>query len=354
MGRAGREALALTAAPVYGARPSNPVTAVLFSAPPKAVATTDPIVRVANLSKIYASGFKALDAVDLEIRRGEIFALLGPNGAGKTTLMKILSTLLTIDSGKVQVGGLDVTTQGREVKRLIGYLPDQPGVYQDMSVREFLEFFADAFELKGDHHRTAVDHALEWSGLGARSDSPVEDLSFGMKQRLALAKTLLHDPKVLLLDEPATGLDPMARLELRRQLKELQAQGVTILISSHILSDLEDICTRIALIGGGRNAADAEGHSVIQLRTPQAPSRIYEIKLLGDGTTAVGVANSIPGVRVVESGTGRLAVEISGADEQVAAVLRALVLAGVNVLGFEQRAVGLEERYRLAFQEKRP
>jgi ABC-2 type transport system ATP-binding protein len=297
---------------------------------------------------------QALDGFSLHVGAGELFGLVGPNGAGKTTLMKLLSTLLPVDSGTAHVGGLDVTTQGREVKRLIGYLPDQPGVYQDMTVREFLEFFADAFQLKGARHRAAVDYALDWSGLGERRGSPVEQLSFGMKQRLVLAKTLLHDPKVLLLDEPATGLDPMARLELRKQLKELQAKGVTILISSHILSDLEDICTQIALIGGGRNAAGADGQSVIQLHAPQAPVRIYEVKLLGDGAPAVQIVNSTAGMRMVESGVGRLVVEIGGADEQVAALLRALVLAGVNVLNFDQRAVGLEERYRLAFQEKRP
>jgi ABC-2 type transport system ATP-binding protein len=297
---------------------------------------------------------QALVGFTLHVGTGELFGLVGPNGAGKTTLMKILSTLLPIDSGTAQIGGLDVTTQGREVRRLIGYLPDQPGVYQDMSVREFLEFFADAFHLKGTHHRAAVGRALERSGLDERSNSPVEQLSFGMKQRLVLAKTLLHDPKVLLLDEPATGLDPMARLELRKQLKELQAQGVTILISSHILSDLEDVCTQIALIGEGRNAADAEGHSVIQLRAPSAPARIYEIEVLGDNAAAVNIVNSTVGARLLESSASRLVVEISGTDNQVAALLSALVFGGVNVLRFDHRALGLEERYRLAFQERRP
>jgi ABC-2 type transport system ATP-binding protein len=296
----------------------------------------------------------ALSGFTLHVGAGELFGLVGPNGAGKTTLMKILSTLLPIDSGTAQIGGLDVTTQGREVKRLVGYLPDQPGVYQDMSVREFLEFFADAFRLTGSRHRAAVDRALEWSGLNDRSRNPVEQLSFGMKQRLVLAKTLLHDPKVLLLDEPATGLDPMARLELRAQLKQLQAQGVTILISSHILSDLEDICTQIALIGEGRNATDFDGHSVIQLHAPQAPVRIYEIELLGDSAAAVNIVNSIAGTRLLESSASRLAVEIGGTDEQVAALLRALVFGGVNVLRFDHRALGLEERYRLAFEERRP
>jgi ABC-2 type transport system ATP-binding protein len=296
----------------------------------------------------------ALDGFTLHVGAGELFGLVGPNGAGKTTLMKVLSTLLPMDSGTAQIRGLNVNTQAREVKRLIGYLPDQPGVYQDMSVREFLDFFADAFQLTGARHRAAVDRAMERSGLADRSHISVEQLSFGMKQRLVLAKTLLHDPKVLLLDEPSTGLDPLARIELREQLKRLQAEGITILISSHILSDLEDICTQIALIGAGRNATDAEGHSVLQLRAPHPPVRIYEIELLGDNAPAVTIVNSVAGARTLESSADRLVVEMTGADEQAAALLRALVVGGVNVLRFDHRALGLEERYRLVFREKRP
>jgi ABC-2 type transport system ATP-binding protein len=299
-------------------------------------------------------GRRALDEFTLHVGAGELFGLVGPNGAGKTTLMKVLSTLLPMDSGSAQIGGLEVNTHAREVKRVIGYLPDQPGVYQDMSVREFLEFFADAFQLTGVRQRAAVDRALERSGLADRSGNPVEQLSFGMKQRLVLAKTLLHDPKVLLLDEPATGLDPLARIELREELKGLQSEGMTILISSHILSDLEDICTQIALIGAGRNATDADGHSILQLRAPQAPVRIYEIKLLRDSTSAAAIVNSVAGARTLESRAGRLVVEIMGADEQVAALLRTLVMGGVGIVGFDHRALDLEERYRMVFRERRP
>jgi ABC-2 type transport system ATP-binding protein len=311
------------------------------------------MIDVEQLTKTF-NGTRALDNFTLHVGAGELFGLVGPNGAGKTTLMKVLSTLLPMDSGKAQIGGLNVNQQAREVKRLTGYLPDQPGVYQDMSVREFLEFFADAFQLTGARHRAAVDRALERSGLADRRETSVEQLSFGMKQRLVLAKTLLHDPKVLLLDEPATGLDPLARIELREQLKRLQAEGITILISSHILSDLEDICTQIALIGAGRNATDAEGHSVLQLHAPQAPARIYEIELLGDSAAAVAIAKSVAGTRVLESSSDRFVVEITGADEQAAALLRTLVMGGVNVLRFDHRALDLEERYRMVFREKRP
>jgi ABC-2 type transport system ATP-binding protein len=295
----------------------------------------------------------ALDGFSLHVESGELFGLVGPNGAGKTTLMKVLSTLLPAESGSARIFGVEVASGSREVKRLIGYMPDQAGVYQDMSVREFLEFFADAFHMTGTRHRAAVDRALERSGLIGRSHDSVEELSFGMKQRLLLARTLLHDPKVLLLDEPATGLDPIARIELRERLKQLQAEGITILISSHILSDLEDICTRIALIDKGRNATDAEGQSVIQLRAPQLALRIYEIEVLADGAAAANVVTAVSGTRLLESGSGFLVVEIVGAEEQAAALLRTLVMAGVRVVRFDHRIVGLEERYRLAFREGR-
>jgi ABC-2 type transport system ATP-binding protein len=311
------------------------------------------MIDVEQLRKSF-DGTRALDGFTLHVGKGELFGLVGPNGAGKTTLMKVLSTLLPMDSGTAEIGGLEVKTHAREVKRMIGYLPDQPGVYQDMSVREFLEFFADAFHVTGARQRTAVDRALERSGLADRSGNTVEQLSFGMKQRLVLAKTLLHDPKVLLLDEPATGLDPLARIELREQLKQLQAEGMTILISSHILSDLEDICTQIALIGAGRNATDADGHSILQLRAPQAPGRIYEIEVLGDSVPAAAIVNSVAGARTLESSAGRLVVEITGADEQAAALLRTLVVGGVNILRFDHRALDLEERYRMVFRERRP
>lgn len=300
------------------------------------------------------NGTHALAGFSIRVETGELFGLVGPNGAGKTTLMKILSTLLQTDEGTVQIGSLDVATQPREIKRIVGYMPDQPGVYQDMSVREFLEFFADAFHIGGARRRGAVDRALERCGLADRARDSVEQLSFGMKQRLVLAKTLLHEPKVLLLDEPATGLDPMARIDLRAQLKQLQAEGITILISSHILSDLEDICTRIALIGGGRNATDAEGHNVIQLRVPELRGRTYEIEFIGDAAPAIAAVNTVEGARLVESGNGRVVVEMKGGDVEAASLLRALVVGGVNVVRFDHRVPGLEERYRLAFGEKRP
>ena len=201
------------------------------------------MIEVNDLRKSY-NGSRGLDGFNLKVDKGELFGLVGPNGAGKTTLMKILASLLVPDSGVAQVAGMSVQHNRDAVKTLIGYMPDQPGLYQDMRLREFLQFFADAFHVSKHRQPTTIDSALTRARLRERSDAYVEELSFGMKQRLVLAKTLLHEPKLLLLDEPATGLDPIARLDLRRELQQLNVEGVTILISSHILSDLEDICTR--------------------------------------------------------------------------------------------------------------
>jgi ABC-2 type transport system ATP-binding protein len=243
------------------------------------------MIEIEQLRKSYR-GARALDGFELRVREGELFGLVGPNGAGKTTLMKILATLVRPDSGQARVGGFDVVGTPRSVKKIIGYMPDQPGLYQDMRVREYLEFFADAFRLENHQRTPAVDRALDRSHLAGRSQDFVEQLSFGMKQRLLLAKTLLHEPRVLLLDEPATGLDPMARIDLRVQLKQLNAEGVTILVSSHILSDLEDICDHVALIDGGRNAHDAAGHSVIEVPKAETRAFLYEVEILGDVNVA--------------------------------------------------------------------
>src|SRR5215471_18222084 len=216
------------------------------------------MIDVEELHKTYRGG-RGLHGFSFRLESNELVGLVGPNGAGKTTLIKILATLILANSGKARVGGHDVAGDARAVRGVVGYLPDIAGIYQDLRVREFLEFFADAFQLKEPKRSAAIQRALELSGLQDRTDEYVENLSLGWKQRLLLAKTLLHEPKVLLLDEPATGLDPLARISLREQLKRLHSEGVAILISSHILSDLEDMCTRILFIADGKNVAEPAG-----------------------------------------------------------------------------------------------
>ena len=305
------------------------------------------MIEVDQLVKTY-NGTAALQGFRLKVAKGELFGLVGPNGAGKTTLIKVLATLLQPSAGTVRIAGLDVRYNRAAVKQIVGYMPDQPGLYQDMRLREFLQFFADAFHVSRESQKGAIDRALERAELQDRQEAYVEELSFGLKQRLLLAKTLLHGPKLLLLDEPATGLDPIARLDLRRQLKELNAEGVTILISSHILADLEDICTRVALISEGKNAAKADGHDVIELAQPVS-SRVYEIEVAGRSDAVRDIVQSMPGTTFVSAEGSLVVVELSGGNAQAEALLRKLVKEGIDVVRFDYSFAILEQRYQKAF-----
>jgi ABC-2 type transport system ATP-binding protein len=309
------------------------------------------MIEVEQLRKVY-DGKAALDGFSLNVAPGELFGLVGPNGAGKTTLIKILSTFLPATSGIARVAGMDVRRDRDEVKQVVGYMPDQPGLYQEMRILEYLQFFADAFHIPKATQAVRIHEALFRAGLSERKQTFVEELSFGLKQRLLLAKTLLHQPKVLLLDEPATGLDPIARLDLRKQLKQLNAEGVTILISSHILNDLEDICSRVALISGGKNIADSNGQQVIQLTQPNDAKRVYEMEFLGSPESAVQAAKSIANVRVVQVDGSRLLLELPTEHDEVAAILSRLIASGVKVFKFSQRSGSLEESYKQVFGAK--
>ncbi len=306
------------------------------------------MIEVTALQKNY-NGVRGLAGFDLHVEAGELFGLVGPNGAGKSSLIKILATLLPSSGGSARIAGHDVARDPMAIRKVMGYLPDVPGLYSEMRVGEFLEFFADAFHLKGAARKTATEQALERSGLAARREALVEELSFGMKQRLVLAKTLLHGPQVLLLDEPATGLDPLARIELREQLQELQRQGVTILISSHILSDLEDICTRVALIADGRNAAGPDGAAVLDLRRTRAPAQVCEVEFLGDAEAAASAATAFAGAQLAQKSATHLTVHVAGGPEQAGALLRHLVQAGVLVVRFDPHGPDLEDHYREVF-----
>lgn len=304
------------------------------------------MIEVEALHKTYRGG-RGLHGFSFRLESNELVGLVGPNGAGKTTLIKILATLIPATSGKAQVGGHDVAAEPQAVRAVVGYLPDVAGIYQDLRVKEFLEFFADAFRLKEPKRSAAIQRALDLSGLRDRDDEYVENLSLGWKQRLLLAKTLLHEPKVLLLDEPATGLDPLARISLREQLKLLHSEGVAILISSHILSDLEDMCTRILFIADGRNVAEP-GAPAITAGTPQARIQC-EIRFQGSPELASRTVENISGSRILERKDGVLLVEVPGGLAEASSLLRAILNSGVVVERFDARGPGLEERYRRAF-----
>jgi ABC-2 type transport system ATP-binding protein len=301
------------------------------------------MIQVEALTKLYR-GQRGLRSFDLVVATGESVGLVGPNGAGKTTLMKILATLSRPESGRARINGLDVVPHKETVRKIVGYMPDVPGVYQDMKVREFLLFFADAYHLPSRGRMDAVEDVLRWSCLSDQAQSYVEQLSLGWKQRLVLAKTLLHGPALLLLDEPATGLDPLARLELRRQLKELNQRGVTMLISSHILSDLEDICTRIVFIAEGSNV---KGPQQVDGAPPAKDQSVYEIEML-PAPQARDVAAALPGVEVLYWSETSLRLALEGGRERVAAIVTALATAGVGVTRV-QPAAGLESQYQRLF-----
>jgi len=208
-------------------------------------------VRTTGLTKRFGDLYAVRD-LSLEVPTGSVFGLIGPNGAGKSTTLSILASVLTPTSGTAQVAGFDPVTEARMVRRMVGYMPDVLGVYDNLSVQEYLEFFAAAYSLPRSTWKGLVDGLLELVGLEVKRGAMVESLSRGMKQRLALARALVHDPEVLLLDEPASGLDPRARVELRVLLAELQSMGKTIVISSHILSEMEEMCSHIAIMEAGR------------------------------------------------------------------------------------------------------
>src|SRR2546427_3164170 len=236
------------------------------------------IVRTSGLVKRYP-GTVAVAGLDLDIDEGEIFGLVGPNGAGKTTTLRILATLLRPTSGEAEVAGMSVTENPDAVRRVLGFMPDVFGVYDDMKVWKYLDFFARCYGIPAARRRRMIGDLLDLVDLGDRRNASVQGLSRGMQQRLCLAHTLVHDPQVLLLDEPASGLDPRARVELRELLRELRALGKTIVISSHILPELEELCTSVAIIDHGRVLASGR---VDDIAERFRIGGVYRATVLGD------------------------------------------------------------------------
>ncbi len=284
------------------------------------------MIETIDLTKKYGDFF-ALESLTLKLEQGDLFGFIGPNGAGKTTTIRILSTLLSPTWGEAYVCGHSIYTHPREIRRAIGYMPDIFGVYDDMRVIEYLEFFAAAYRIDGPKRRQVAERSLELVDLVAKRDELVTSLSRGMTQRLGLARVLLHDPQVLLLDEPASGLDPRARIEMRNLLKRLQGLGKTILVSSHILPELADICNRVGIIEYGRllacgNVQDllaqVRGRPTVRIRvvgSPEAAAKALErcseaaAVTVKDGEVVVALADGIPdgsalAARLVAEGHG--------------------------------------------------
>ncbi len=348
-----------------------------------------PAIRVRHLWHRFGN-FDVLRDVSFEVAQGEIFGFIGPNGAGKTTTIRVIATLLEPLSGRVEVDGIDVALEPERVRRVIGYMPDHAGVYERITIREFLEFFADAYAVPD---RSVVSTVIELTELGKLQDRLVADLSKGMKQRLQIARILLHDPKVLVLDEPASDLDPRARIEVRDLLLELRDLGKTIFLSSHILTELSDVCTSIGILERGslvvsgpigeiaerlaaRNAplgedgkrvspppqvqfqpaaqgepaAAPEGFEAPKavetaggVVVPQTARRRLRLRVIGDSRPVVPLIAGGGGVLGVEPGPGgQLTVHYVGDERFVAEVVRHLVSRGVGVVGVEPERNELE------------
>ena len=303
------------------------------------------VVVTRGLVKRYP-GTVAVAGLDLAVAAGEIFGLVGPNGAGKTTTLRILATLLTATSGHAEIAGIDVRRNPDDARRVLGFMPDVFGVYDDMKVWEYLDFFARCYGIPAARRRRMIGDLLDLVDLGDKRDAYVQSLSRGMQQRLCLAHTLVHDPKVLLLDEPASGLDPRARVELRELLRELRALGKTIVISSHILPELEELCTSVAIVDHGQVLVHGR---VSDIERRLRYGAVLRVTVLGtDSALAVARDHFAADPRVASAAVlDSRVIEIGfrGDDEEAAQLLAGAVSAGIRVSSFARAASDLEELF---------
>jgi ABC-2 type transport system ATP-binding protein len=311
------------------------------------------IVEIQGLSKHYGRR-KAVDGVSMTIESGEIFGLVGPNGAGKTTTMRMLVTLLKPDKGEIHVGGYSVRKAPREVRRQIGFMPDSFGVYGDLTVQEYLDFFGACYAIPPAQRASLIKDLLELVDIGHRRDDMVDTLSRGLKQRLGLARVLIHDPSLLVLDEPASGLDPRARVEIRELLLEVARLGKTIIFSSHILADVAELCTRVGIMESGKLVALG---ALDQLTESVLPHRLLRIGLLkeSDVDNAQAVLAAWPGISAVrpQEGLGRaerlsLEADFSGDDKALHELLAHMLERGLPVVHFSEDTQNLEEVFMRA------
>ena len=301
------------------------------------------MIELIDFGKDYGK-FTAVQRLNLKIEAGEMFGFIGPNGAGKSTTIRFLTTLLRATRGEGIVNGHSVTKDPMSVRRSVGYMPDNFGVYDGMKVWEFLDFFAVAYMIPRTRRKQVIADVLELLDLGQKRDDYVSSLSRGMKQRLCLAKTLVHDPPVLILDEPASGLDPRARLEVKALLKELRRMGKTILISSHILTELADCCTSIGIIERGQLLMHGPIEDVYRRIRG---NRIVEIKFTQNRDVGLSVLSSSSLTRNIITEDDRVTVELEANDEAVANLLRELVDNQVGIRSFGEKDPSLEDIFML-------
>jgi len=299
------------------------------------------IVQTINLTKKYGK-LTALDNLHLNIEEGECFGYIGPNGAGKTTTIKILATLLQPTWGEARVCGNVVGYESRKIRPLIGYVPDFFGAYEDMVVQEYLEFFASAYTITGKQRTRVVNDVLELTDLVFKKDALVDGLSRGMQQRLSIARVLLHDPKVLLLDEPASGLDPRARIEIRELLKELHKMGKTIIISSHILHELAELCNTVGIIEQGKLLFHGSIDEIV--RQSRIGTKVH-IRVTEQPDLAATLLQRVKGVKHVQHGDGRLLVELEKQTHDFSGLVKVLLDNNFRLREIREEEVNLETAF---------
>ena len=300
-------------------------------------------IETRSLTKRYGN-VTALDELDLQVPEGALFGFIGPNGAGKTTTLRLLAGLMEPDAGEIRIDGRRIQEDVRDLRHHIGYMPDFFGVYEDMRVWEYLDFYARCYDVSARRRQGMIRDLLALVNLAGKHDEDVSALSRGMQQRLCLAHVLVHDPRILLLDEPASGLDPRARVEMRELLRELAHMGKTIIVSSHILAELAEMCTQIGIIERGRLVASGDMESI---RRQMAGERLLQIRILSEPGAALARIGQYPGagsgISLRDGSAHRIEVPFSGGDQAVAGLLAHLVTGDVSVLGFEERGNDLEE-----------
>lgn len=297
------------------------------------------MLSIKNLEKSYGS-FKALNKVNLEIEKGDIFGFIGPNGAGKSTTMKIVAGLLSADSGEVYVDNIDAIKENKKLKDKIGYMPDFFGVYDNITAIEYLEFYASIYGIFGDEARELGMDLLELVNLKDKHNSYVDGLSRGMKQRLCLARCLVHNPELLILDEPASGMDPKSRYEMKSILKNLKSMGKTIIVSSHILSELGEICNKIGIIKNGTLVCQGTVEEVTLMASGSAP---VTIQVMDNPEKAVEIMREFTFVKSISLNENKIVASIIGGDNEAKDLLKTLVLRDISVTSFTKSVGNLED-----------
>ena len=298
-----------------------------------------PAVQTFGLTRLYGN-MTALDRLDLTVNKGDLFGFIGSNGAGKTTTLRILATFLAPSAGTAQILGRDVLREADAVRHVIGYMPDFFGVYTDMEVTEYLDFFGACYKSPTAQREKTVNDVLELVGLTDKKGALIGALSRGMQQRLGLARVLIHDPQLLLLDEPASGLDPRARIEMMAILQELQRLGKTIIISSHILSELQTLCNRVAIIEKGRLIYSG---AVQGVRDQVSQARVMWVRVASDPTQAMELLKARKEIAEVATNDGEIKVTLAGPEVEHSVVADILVHGGAKLIELREDEIGLEE-----------